>query len=97
MLTIEQNQEGFKLYYKDYLFLNHSQKEPIIRIGMGTAKFKFRYGSFKIKKKLQNSVYLTRFNILEKDENRIKIEFKSAIGDVALEILTNQRDLIILP
>ena len=77
MIKIQSTQEGFKLYYKEFLFFNHTQEKPIIELGKGKAKFKSHLGDFKIKEKVKEKFPLKSFELLTKTEKEIKIILKS--------------------
>ena len=51
MIKFEQDSSGFKLYFKDHLFLEHDNKAPCFKIGKSKARYKMRYGEFIIKEK----------------------------------------------
>ena len=75
MLNIESKESGFKLYYKDYLILEHSNQNPCIKTGSGKAKFKSHHGHFKIKEKDLIEIQLREYEILSKEDSEIEIVF----------------------
>ena len=95
MLTFEQITGGFKLYFKDYLFLMHNQEEPCFKIGKGTARYKMHHGEFKIREKILATIPLLNFNINSRTENTIDVEFykKSEKIYVAFSVKNNQLEI----
>ena len=75
MLNIESIEGGFRLYYKDYLILEHSNQDPCIKIGSGEGKFKSHHGHFKIKEKDVIERELREYEILSQEANNIEIMF----------------------
>jgi len=77
MIKFQKSEEGFKLFYKDYLFFNHSLKNPFVKIGKGDAKYRVRLGEFKIRENLREIIPLIDFEIISESKNEIKILLKS--------------------
>ncbi|MHA1980981.1 MAG: alpha-glucosidase [Promethearchaeota archaeon] len=75
MLNIESIENGFRLYYKDYLILEHSNQNPCVKIGRGKAKIKSRYGDFKIKDKDLIKIPLPDYQILSQEDYEIEMIF----------------------
>jgi len=77
MLKIEALESSFRLYYKDYLILEHSSQNPCIKIGSGKAKVRSHHGDFKMKEKNVIEIQLRDFDILKQDDNKIKLTFRT--------------------
>ncbi|NVM17235.1 MAG: alpha-glucosidase [Candidatus Lokiarchaeota archaeon] len=77
MLNFEQLDDGFKLKFKDYLFLTHTQDAPCFKLGKGTARYKEHHGHFKIREKELVEIPLKNFKVLSKEENNIVFDFYS--------------------
>jgi len=77
MIKLERTANGFNLFYKDYLFIQHTLKRPCLKIGSGQGRFKSKYGSFKIKDKVRKKVSLLSFTIVSETENKIVIDFET--------------------
>ena len=74
MLNIESIEGGFRLYYNDYLFLEHSSQNPCIKTGSGKARFKSHHGHFKIKEKDVIERELREYEILSQEDYDIEIK-----------------------
>ncbi len=77
MLKIESIDSGFKLYYKDYFILEHSNQNPCVKIGSGKGKFKSHHGHFKIKEKDVVELQLREYEILSQEDNKIEMAFRA--------------------
>ena len=75
MIRLEQVPNGIKIYFKSLLILDHSIEKPCVAIGKGSAKFKTRYGGFKIKQKINKRIFLADFKIVYNSQDKIVIEF----------------------
>ena len=84
MLEFKELNNGFKLLFKNYLFLTHSQDNPCFKIGKGKASYKIHHGHFKIREKELTEIPLKNFNIFSKDESKVIIEFIS--GEEKLKV-----------
>lgn len=77
MLKVKSIESGFRLYYKDFLILDHSSQNPCIKTGSGKAKFKSHHGHFKIKEKDVIEIQLREYEILRQENHEIKMTFGS--------------------
>ncbi|MHA1190988.1 MAG: alpha-glucosidase [Promethearchaeota archaeon] len=75
MLNIESIENGFRLFYKDFLILEHSSQYPFVKIGIGSPKFKSHLGHFKIKEKIMAEIELRENEILSQEDNEIEMTF----------------------
>ena len=73
MLKIEPIETGFRLYYKDYLILEHSSQNPCIKTGSGKAQIKSHHGHFKMKDKDVIEIQLQEYEILSQEDNKIEM------------------------
>jgi len=78
MIKFEQTSDGFKLYFKDYFFFNHSFKNPCFKIGTGSSRFKMRHGNFKIKEKLYKKIPLLNYEVISQSEKIIELKFNNS-------------------
>ncbi len=101
MLELKESKFGFKIFFKNYLFLNHSSENPCITIGKGIAHYKSRFGEFKIREKLREKIPLTDYELIINSEEEVKIKLKCSdyslellikAGNEYLEIIPNCRD-----
>ena len=97
MLKFEQTVEGFKLFYKDYLFLEHKLSHPCFKIGEGTARYKIRYGEFKIREKLLREIPLLNFKIISLTDNKVILEFNSSDEKIIISFIEVDNHLEIVP
>ncbi len=75
MLNIELEKSGFKLYFKNYLILEHSNEKPCIKTGFGKAKVKSHYGDFRIREKKLIEIALNEYQISFQEDTKIEIMF----------------------
>jgi len=73
MLKLEQVTNGFKLYYKKFLFLEHKFQNPCFFLGQSKARFKMHHGHFKIREKLLFKDPLQNFQILSQSKNNLNL------------------------
>ena len=76
MIKIVESDDGFKFYYKDYLFLTHTTSQPCIKIGIGSARYRSKLGEFKIREKLSEEIPLKNFKIIFNSEKDMNIFFE---------------------
>ncbi len=97
MLELEESKFGFKIFFKNYLFLNHSSENPCITIGKGTARYKSRFGEFKIREKLQEKISLTDYELIVNLDEEIKLKLKYSDFSIELLVKTGNEYLEIIP
>ncbi|TFG28429.1 MAG: alpha-glucosidase, partial [Promethearchaeota archaeon] len=97
MLKIEPNQAGFKLYYKDQLFLQHSPEKPCFIIGIGNARYKLTHDKFRIKESVSKKIKLTDFKILSNTKKELIILFSKKKEALEITLRENENFLEIIP
>lgn len=97
MIKFEQTSDGFKLYFKDYLFFNHSFKNPCFKIGAGSGRFKMRRGDFKIKEKIINKIPLLNYEIISQSEKKIELKLNSSAYQLKISFKIVNDHLEIVP
>jgi len=97
MIKFDQTSDGFKLFYKNYLFIDHTYKNPSFKIGMGSSRYRQRDGHFKIKDNISNEFIVTNFNVLSQAENRVEIVFNASGEDLKIIFLVSSDHLEIIP
>jgi len=97
MLKFEQTVEGFKLFFKDYLFLEHKLSHPCFKIGEGTARYKLRYGEFKIREKLLREIPLLNFKVISQTDKKVILEFISSEEKIIISFIEVGGHLEIVP
>jgi alpha-glucosidase len=70
--------DGFTIYFKEYLFLEHNQKDPCFKLGMGTARYKEHHGHFKIRERELTEIPLQNFELISYKEDELEIDFKNS-------------------
>ena len=75
MIQIECVEQGFRLFFKQYPVLNHSEQEPCLSLGKGSADYRMAYGNFDITEHLYQETSLPYFTILENLPQHAVIEF----------------------
>lgn len=78
MLGLTSNDDGFEISFEDHLFFKHTRQESMISLGVGSGKFKEKYGNWKIDDDLNKRVDLTDFKIVDKKETQIKINLTTS-------------------
>ncbi|MFX0022815.1 MAG: alpha-glucosidase [Candidatus Hermodarchaeota archaeon] len=74
MLKFEQIKEGFKLYFKEFLFLVHTPSNPSFYIGQGTGRFKMHHGHFKIREKLLKKSALENYELTHQSNDILELK-----------------------
>ncbi|MFW9820520.1 MAG: alpha-glucosidase [Candidatus Thorarchaeota archaeon] len=74
MLKFKQITDGFKLYFKEFLFLSHTALNPSFYIGEGIGRFKMHYGHFKIREKLLRKISLEKYELLSQSNDIIELK-----------------------
>jgi alpha-glucosidase len=93
MLKFEQISSGFKLYYKDFLFIEHSLQKPCFILGRGKARFKMHHGHFKIREKLLFRDPLQNYEISSQTENNLVLNFYSKEQELKITFKFNEDNL----
>ncbi len=86
MLKFESSEGEFYLYYKDYLIIHHSMELPCLRIGIGSGRFKAKYGHFKIKDKVKRKAWLKNFEVKHRSDQGITLEFHGELASITLTV-----------
>ena len=93
MLEFEELDNGFRLFFKDYLFLEHNQDAPCFKLGKGRASYKIHHGHFKIREKKLTEIPLKNFNILSKNDSGLVLEFLSDNEKLKVSIFVENNHL----
>jgi alpha-glucosidase len=93
MLKIEQITNGFKLYFKKFLFLEHSHTNPCLFIGKGAARYKMHHGEFKIRERLHTKIRLKKFEMISQSKDRIDLNFVGEDQELKVIIKIEKSDL----
>ena len=97
MIRLEKVPDGFKIYFNDHLFIHHTNKKPCVALGKGSAKYKTRFGGFKIKQSLKMREGLNKSKILSQSpEEGIEIEL---IGEeeklnLTIEVVDDKLEIV---
>lgn len=75
MLEKKSRETGFEIYFKGHIFFSHSKENPMISLGNGTAEYKEKFGNWKIKDKITESVKLSEFRFKKDAKDAIEIRF----------------------
>ncbi len=97
MLEFKESNSGFKIYFKNYIFLNHSSENPCIKIGKGIARYESRLGEFKIRERLQEEIPLIYYELISKSETGMKVLLKSTNYELRLSLKIVNEYLEIIP
>ncbi|MBD3253736.1 MAG: alpha-glucosidase [Candidatus Lokiarchaeota archaeon] len=97
MISYVKTIEGFKLYYKDYLLFNHTDRNPFLKIGRGNGRYKVRFGEFKIREKQKKKVSLQDFELISQTEDEVIMMFKSSNYEMKLVFKNIDSRLEIIP
>jgi alpha-glucosidase len=89
--------KSFKLFFNNYLFIDHNIKNPCFKLGLGTARYKMSHGHFKIKERLKDTINLTDYEIISQSENELKIDFNFPGGTLNVIFLVVDSHLEIKP
>jgi alpha-glucosidase len=98
MLRIEQNQEQFQIFFKDLEIIRHSNTKPCVEIGTGQENYRMQkkhYGFYKPKDYNLWMRKLRSYQIIEKTEYRIKIEFENLLK-VKLEVVSDRLEITLM-
>lgn len=90
-------ENGFKLYHNNYLFLNHTKDDPSFRIGISRGKYRMHMGDFKIRDKIKQKKPLSDFKIISEEPERIKLLLMSSNYRLDLEFKEENGNLILYP
>jgi len=89
-MKLEVFESGFKIFYRNYLFIEHDTENPAFKLGIGKGKYRMRMGDFKIREKLKEKISLSNFKIVSKNKNQIIIELSSNDYKLQVELLEKQ-------
>lgn len=95
MIKFEETTNGFKLFYKDYLFFNHNHDNPCFILGKGAARYRSRHGDFKIREKRESKIPLLNFKLISQSGEKIEIKFHSS-GEklkVTFQVVNNHLEI----
>ncbi len=92
-MILEISKNGFKIFYRNYLFINHNTKNPAFKLGIGKGKYSMRMGDFKIREKLKQKIPLSNFKIISKNKNQTLIELSSKEYKLKVKIVEKQENL----
>jgi len=90
MFELKSFDNGFQLFYKGMLIINHKHDNPAFEIGIGNAKYRMIRGDFKIRDKLKKRIFLRDFRVLNESGNNIDLEFESNIYKLNIKIKINK-------
>ena len=82
MLRLERDQNQFKIFFKEFEFLRHSNKNPCIEIGTGQEDYRMNEKHCGIYKPKENNLQmqgLKEFKFIEISEIRIIVEFDNLL------------------
>ena len=97
MIKFEKTVDGFNIYFKEYLFIQHTSKNPCVAIGIGTSVFKSKFGAFKVKGKVKKKVPLSHYDIVEYPDKNILLTLSAKDLSLSLSFITVNDKLIIIP
>jgi len=98
MIKFEKNSDGFKIFFKEYLLIQHTSKKPCVSIGSGIGIFKSKFGAFKVKENVKEKVDLTQYEITTyPDTGDILLTLHSKNLSLSLSFATTNDKLIIIP
>ncbi len=97
MIKFEQDNEKFKIYFRDNLFFSHNPENPCFKIGIGIGKYKQSHASFTIKDNIIKTILLKKFKILNKSDNQVIIEFSEDNYNLVVEFFVKEDKLLITP
>jgi len=63
MIKFEKTSDGFNIFFKEYLLIQHTLKKPCVSIGNGIGVYKSKFGAFKVKENVQEKIPLTQYEI----------------------------------
>lgn len=76
MLKWKISDNEIEIFFKEYLFIHHTQQNPAFQIGTGKSKCRMRRGDFKIRDKIKKKIPLSHFEILSENEGELNIKFQ---------------------
>ena len=76
-LKFNKLEDGFTIYFKNYLFFEHKQNDPCLKLGKGTARYKEHHGHFKIKEKELTEIPLQNFELISRENDKLELDFKN--------------------
>jgi alpha-glucosidase len=94
-MKLEVYENGFKIFYKNYLFIDHNTENPAFKLGIGKGKYRMRMGDFKIREKLNKKIPLLNFKIISQDEKQSIIELSSKDHTLKVELVEKQEKLFL--
>jgi len=96
MIEFEEVSDGLKIYFKNHLILYHTAKKPCVAIGKGSARFKTRFGGFKINEKFKTRILLPDYEIVYQSQDKVVIEFtrKGEELHLTLKIVNDRLEII---
>lgn len=74
MLKLQHDHKGFKIFYKNHLFITHEEAMPFLSVGRGKAKYDMKFGNFEIEESLAEKFLLNQFEILTEKDNHLQIK-----------------------
>ncbi|MCP4403640.1 MAG: alpha-glucosidase [bacterium] len=95
MIQIEFIEQGFRLFFKQHPVLSHSEREPCLSLGKGSADYHMAFGNFDIREDLHQKMPLPYFRILENLSQYAAIELceKSvAASEQSIKIVVEFRE-----
>jgi len=97
MLRLERDHDQFKLFFKDFEFLNHSNKNACIEIGTGQEDYRMNEKHCGIYRPKDNNLHmhaLKEFKFVEISEIRIIVEFDNILK-LQLNVISDRLEIAI--
>ncbi len=93
MLKFEQITNGFRLYFKEFLFLEHTHLNPCFYLGQGIGRFKMHHGHFKIREKQVRKMVLKKYDLISQTTNTVELRFLGQEQELKVKIKIENNNL----
>lgn len=97
MLKLIKKPSGFRIIYKNHVFLEFSKDSPIIFLGKATEKIRMFYGEYRIRDKVKEKIALTDFEIISESPNNLVLRFYHSDVNLTIDIRMENEKLLIIP
>jgi alpha-glucosidase len=95
MIRLEQQPEGFSLYFRGRKLLSHSLRKPALAVGRGSGRYSSIRGHFRVRDRIEERIWCRDFQVLEESAARtvvgfsdlLRLEFAEEGGRLACRIV----------
>jgi len=77
MIHIQQQPEGFSLYFKGRKLISHSRRKPALSVGRGEGRYSSVRGHFRVKDRVRERILCREFQVLEESAGRAVVAFSN--------------------